>query len=205
MKISQTEISLVKNLEFWQKRLWFLNYINKNVYDKSSDNTTLVVSRNNILEESFNQFMTTHDLDLKKSMQIFFVDEVAIDIGGVYREWYSSLFESIFSEKNGFFFQIMESDKGKQTYFIPIENVKDDKINKHEVLLYYEFIGKIMGKAMFDKITIKGNFNLILIKFIMDQKIVLEDLAFFDISVCINFFIKSPFVLNKLLLFYLLF
>lgn len=132
--------------------------------------------------------MTTHDLDLKKSMQIFFVDEAAIDIGGVYREWYSSLFEAIFSEKNGFFFQVMESEKGKQTYFIPIENSNDEKINKNEVLLYYEFIGKILGKAMFDKITIKGNFNLILIKLIMDHKIVLEDLAYFDTGVYIFFY-----------------
>jgi len=163
-----------------------LNYINKNVYDKSSDNTTLVVSRENIFEESFNQFMTTHDLDLKKSMQIFFVDEVAIDIGGVYREWYSSLFEAIFSEKNGFFYKITESNKGKHTYFIPIETFQNEN-NSHNILEFYEFIGKIMGKALFDKITIKGNFNIILIKLIMDEPILLEDFEYFDSSVKIFF------------------
>lgn len=185
-KISKTEIAQVKSLKFWQKRIWFLNYINKNVYDKSSDNTTLVVSRENILEESFNQFMTTHDLDLKKSMQIFFVDEAAIDIGGVYREWYSSLFETIFAEKNGFFIKISDSDKGKHTYFIPVETLTfNNFINRsyEEVLLYYEFIGKIMGKALFDKITIKGNFNKILIKLLIDEKVELEDLEHFDKAV----------------------
>ncbi len=151
------------------------------------------MSRENILEESFNQFMTTHDLDLKKSMQIFFVDEVAIDIGGVYREWYSSLFEAIFAEKNCFFIKITESDKARHTYFIPVEtfnkNSNDEDNNNNidrrnqENLLYYRFIGKIMGKALFDKITIKGNFNKILIKLLIDEKIGLEDLEHFDKSV----------------------
>jgi hypothetical protein len=175
-KISSTEIVQVKFMKFWQKRIWFLNYINKNVYDKSSDNTTLVVSRSNILEESFNQFMTTHDLDLKKSMQIFFIDEQAIDIGGVYREWYSSLFEEIFSEKNGFFFRVVESDKGKNSFFLPSGKNKAF-LNSLE---YYEFIGKIMGKALFDKIIIKGTFNLILLKLMMNKNIELDDIEFLD-------------------------
>lgn len=182
-KISQSNICQVKNFKFWQKRLWFLNYINKNVYDKTSDNTTLVVSRNNILEESFNQFMTTHDLDLKKSMQIFFVDEAAIDIGGVYREWYSSLFEAIFSEKNGFFFKIIESEKGKYSYFIPVETLSVNEKSDKDILLYFEFIGKILGKALFDKIIIKGNLNLILIKLLIDEKIQLKNLEYYDKSV----------------------
>lgn len=183
-KIAQTEIELVKDMKFWQKRIWFLNYINKNIYDKTSDNTTLVVSRENILEESFNQFMTTLDLDLKKSMQIFFIDEVALDIGGVYREWYSCLFDSIFSEKYGFFFKVEESLKGKFTYFIPTNrpNVSNNYLE------YYEFIGKVLGKALFDKITVKGNFNVVLLKLIMSEDVNLEDLTFLDTGVIIFYF-----------------
>lgn len=157
--------------------------MNKNVYDKSSDNTTLVVSRNNILEESFNQFITTTDLDLRKSMQIFFVDEAAIDIGGVYREWYSSLFDEIFANKNGFFFKVIESAKGKNSYFIPTDN-RNIALN---TLDYFEFIGKILGKALFDKITIKGNLNIVLLKLIINQEIELEDLEYIDSGVNKNF------------------
>jgi hypothetical protein len=202
VKISETEISQVKNLKFWQKRIWFLNYINKNVYDKSCENTTLVISRENILEESFNQFMTTHDLDLKKSMQIFFIDESAIDIGGVYREWYSGIFEAIFADKNGFFFKITESNIGKHSYFIPIETIKNDN-NSQDNLKYYEFIGKIMGKALFDKITIKGNFNIILIKLLMNEKIQLEDFKYFDTSVLKPLFLNLIFIFLIKILFFL--
>ena len=136
-------------------------------------------------------------------MQIFFVDEAAIDIGGVYREWYSSLFEAIFAEKNRFFVKINESDKGRHSYFIPIEIVNNYNDNKsyEEILLYYDFIGKIMGKALFDKITIKGNFNKILIKLLLDEKVVLDDLDYFDKSV-INLMIIF---LEKITHFYLLF
>jgi hypothetical protein len=166
--------------KYWQKRLWFLQYIYKHIYDKSGTNTTLVVSRENILEESFNQFMTTLELDLKKAMQIFFVDEVAHDVGGVYREWYTNLFDMIFSSNQGFFYQISSQEYGKNTYFIP-----PTLPHKHanEYLDYYEFIGKVLGKAIFDKITIKTNFSIVLIKLLQKQKLDLEDVKFIDIGV----------------------
>ena len=147
-----------------------MNYINTKIYDKKESNTTLVVSRDNILEESFNQFMTTHELDLRKAMQIFFVDEIAQDIGGVYREWYSVLFDSIFNNK---FFYPAEG----HTYYISVNKPDQDNYS-----LYYEFFGKIIGKAIFDKITIKMNLNIVLIKQILDMEIVLEDIKYLDIN-----------------------
>lgn len=165
--------------KYWKKRLWFLRFINKNIYDKSSDNTTLVVSRENILEESFNQFMTTYELDLKKAMHIFFVDEVAHDVGGVYREWYTNLFDIIFSSKQGFFYQV-DSEHSKNSYFIPSIL---PRIHSTDNVEYYEFIGKVLGKAIFDKITIKANFNIILIKQILNIPITLEDIKFLDTGV----------------------
>jgi hypothetical protein len=155
-----------------------LHYINKKIYDKTEDNTTLVVSRENILEESFNQFMTTQELDLKKAMHIYFVDEVAQDVGGVYREWYSALFDSIFSTVNNFFYPV-PSKFSQNSYFIPVEmSSKQDS-----QLLYYEFIGKVIAKAIFDKITLRMNLNPVLLKLILNQKLVLEDLKFIDESV----------------------
>jgi hypothetical protein len=139
------------------------------------------VSRENILEESFNQFMTTQELDLRKAMHIFFVDEVAQDVGGVYREWYSTLFDNIFSKENNFFYTV-SSSFSPNTYFIPIE----DSSKGSGQLLYYEFIGKVIGKALFDKITLKMNLNPVLIKIILNQRLTVEDLKYIDEQVNIN-------------------
>ena len=179
-EISGRSINDVINDKYFIKRIWFMRYINKHIYDKSGNNTTLVVSRENILEESFNQFMTTDELDLKKAMHIFFVDEVAHDIGGVYREWYTNLFEIIFFPEQNFFIQIEENCPGKNSFFIPTSL---PKIHSKYYLEYYEFIGKVLSKAIFDKITLKTNFNIVLIKLIMNLKIDLEDLKYLDYSV----------------------
>ena len=179
-EISGRSINEVINDKYFIKRIWFMRYINRHIYDNSGNNTTLVVSRENILEESYNQFMTTDELDLKKAMHIFFVDEVAHDVGGVYREWYTNLFEIIFSPVQNFFIQIDDNCPGKNSFFIP---TSFPKIHSKNFLEYYEFIGKVLSKAIFDKITLKTNFNIVLIKQIMNRKIDLEDLKYLDNSV----------------------
>ena len=47
--------------------------------------------------------MTSTELDFNINIQIFFIEEVVHDAGGVEREWYSSIFKEIFSENNKFF------------------------------------------------------------------------------------------------------
>jgi len=179
-KISSLNTDEVSKDKYYIKRIWMLRYINKNIYNRNSSNTTLVVSRDNILEESFNQFMTTFELDLRQAMQIFFVDEIAHDVGGVYREWYSCLFDSIFSQEEGFFYRVDEKSIGKNSYYIPTLKPKIRRENYKE---YYEFIGKVVAKAIFDKITIKTNFNLILFKIILRKNLQVEDLKFIDSGV----------------------
>ena len=46
--------------------------------------------------------MTIKDINLLEELHIHFVDEIANDEGGVYREWYSCLFKEFFNEKNKF-------------------------------------------------------------------------------------------------------
>jgi hypothetical protein len=179
-KITNKSVVRIKDEKYYVKRIWMTKYINKNFYDKSGSNTTLVVSRDNILEESFNQFMTTHELDLKRAMHIFFVDEVAHDVGGVYREWYTNLFDVIFSQDKGFFYEISQQGPGKNSYFISKKTPKEYVSN---FLDYYIFIGKVLGKAIFDKITLKTNFNCILLKHLMHLDISIEDIKYIDYEV----------------------
>lgn len=176
-KISLKSHLSVSNEKYFIKRVWLLKYINSKIYDNTCNNSPLVISRENVLEESFNQFMTTSELDLKKAMQIFFVDEVAQDVGGVYREWYTILFDSIFSDQHGFFYQINDQCLGRNTFYLPTNL---PKIYFNNYLDYYEFIGKVVAKAVFDKITIKTNFNMILIKHLLGVKIGVEDLKYID-------------------------
>lgn len=165
--------------KFWKKRIWFINYINKNIYDKSSDPTTLIISRENILEESFNQFQTTKGLILTKPVQIHFIDEVAQDVGGVFREWYANLFDALFSPQYHLF-DMVQNRYGKTSYFISHKKARNLMENG---LNYYEFIGKIIGKGIFDKNTMKYNLNRILLKHILMREITIEDIKYLDFDV----------------------
>lgn len=178
-EIEGMSIEKMKGEKYFIKRIWLLKYINLKIYDKSNDNTPLVISRDNILEESYNQFKTTNELDLKRGMHIFFVDEVAQDVGGVYREWYSCLFKEIFSKHQNFFYECPNKGLGKNTYLI---SNTPSIFHKEEELKYYEFIGKVIAKALFDKITLNVNFNYILIKQFLKKPLTISDIAYYDID-----------------------
>jgi len=176
-KIKNSKLEKARtHFKFWQKRLWYNNYINKNVYDKSGDYMTLVISRSNILEESFNQFKTTENLNLKKSVQIHFIDEVAQDVGGVFREWYFSLFNEIFNQKYNLFYEV-QNKYGPTSMFIP--TTKATNISDSEEA-YYNFIGKILGKGIYDKTLLKVNLNRVILRKILKQQITLDDLKYLD-------------------------
>ena len=45
----------------------------------------MVIDRENLLRDSFEQFRTTDRFDLHKEIKIFYVGEVALDAGGLMR------------------------------------------------------------------------------------------------------------------------
>ncbi len=60
--------------EFYKKRLWLCQYIFKNFKSQTNENPILVINRANILEDSYQQFMTTKGFNLRMPIRIFFID-----------------------------------------------------------------------------------------------------------------------------------
>ena len=164
-----------KNEFFFKKRIWFMNYILTHITNVINENPILVINRKNILEESFNQFMTTKDLNLKEPIQIHFVDEVAHDAGGVYREWYSCLFKEFFNIKNKLFIENNNNACFKGTYLIypKYDNMKME---------YYEFFGKLGAKALIDNVNISEILNRIVLNYLRGDKVVLDDMKYYDLE-----------------------
>ena len=164
-----------KNEFFFKKRIWFMNYILTHITNVINENPILVINRKNILEESFNQFMTTKDLNLKEPIQIHFVDEVAHDAGGVYREWYSCLFKEFFNIKNKLFIENNNNACFKGTYLIypKYDNMKME---------YYEFFGKLGAKALIDNVNISEILNRIVLNYLRGEKVVLDDMKYYDLD-----------------------
>ena len=165
-----------KSEHFFKKRIWLMNYIMNHFPNTNDENPILVINRKNILEESFNQFMTTKDLNLKEPIQIHFVDEVANDAGGVYREWYSCLFKEIFNSKNKLFIENNNNACINGTYLIypKYDNMKMD---------YYEFFGKLAAKALIDSVNISEILNRTLLNYLKGEKVVLDDMKYYDLDI----------------------
>ena len=106
-EIEKKNIINIKNEKiFYKKRIWFRRKMNNFILDNTKNNPPLVISRKNIFEETYNQFTTSTELNLNRKIQIYFIEEVAHDAGGVEREWYSTIFKEIFSEKKKFFYNV---------------------------------------------------------------------------------------------------
>ena len=177
--VNNLSIDEISNCDYlYKKRIFLFNYIQNNIINVNSNiqNPILVINRSNILEESFNQFMTTKELNVIEPIQIHFVDEVAHDAGGVFREWYSALFIEFFNEKNKFFIENNNNSIIKETYLI---YPKYKEMN----LDYYEFFGKLTAKALIDHVYISKILNRVLIKYLLGEIIELYDIQYYDIDI----------------------
>eukprot|EP00826_Nyctotherus_ovalis_P039350 TRINITY_DN3782_c0_g1_i3.p1 TRINITY_DN3782_c0_g1~~TRINITY_DN3782_c0_g1_i3.p1 ORF type:complete len:430 (+),score=139.15 TRINITY_DN3782_c0_g1_i3:615-1904(+) len=171
-KLVEYKPDKVCHLPTEEKRVWLYAKFDaiKNVFDKEA--VMLVVERQNLLRDSFEQLNTVTDLDLRKEIKIHFIDEAAHDAGGLIREWFSSVFEELLSMKLGLF----------QRANIPeISYV----INENSTISsdYYCFFGQMLGKALFERIPIKAHLAKPLLKELLGEKLVVEDLKYFDLEI----------------------
>ena len=188
--IDNMSIMEIKNEKiFYKKRIWLRKKIITYIIDNTKNNSPLVISRKNIFDESYNQFMTSTELNLHRNIQIYFIEEVAHDAGGVEREWYSTIFKEIFSEKKKFFYKIDTKNEAKGTFFI--SNEINEKYSEKKDK-YYSFIGVLFAKALLDKILIPYKLNPIILKFFIfsndntaniNSIFNLDDIKYYDLEI----------------------
>ena len=105
-------------------------------------------------------------------MKIDFIGEVSLDAGGILREWFTGMFRSLESKQLNLF---IVSDSLDISYIInPF--LEDTKLNKE----YFEFIGKLFAKALFDNITVNVCFNKLIYKLILHEEVTFNDLLTID-------------------------
>ena len=127
------------------------------------------LNRNKLLIESMDQIKT---VDLHKELKINFLGEVSYDAGGIMREWFTTIFQTLEGEKLKLF---IVSDTNDFSYIInPFLS------HNNENFEYFTFIGKLIVKALFDNITVNICFNKLIYKMILQEEITFKDLVFID-------------------------
>ena len=129
----------------------------------------LHLNRSNFLVESMKQI---EGVDLFKELKIDFIGEVSLDAGGILREWFTTVFKALENQATNLF---VVSDTEQFSY-----NINPFLMTSQNNLRFFTFIGKMIGKAMLDNITINLCLNKIVYKMILNEKIEGEDLIFID-------------------------
>ncbi|KAK7006156.1 HECT-domain-containing protein [Favolaschia claudopus] len=133
----------------------------------------VIIRRENIAQDGFDRLK---DLDLKSRIGITFIDkfgeeEAGIDGGGVFKEFFTSLCKEAFDTDRGLWL----ANKKNELY----PNPHSYAVETHN-LNWYRFIGRIIGKAMYEGILVDIAFaGFFLAKWLGKQSF-LDDLASLD-------------------------
>ena len=168
-KKKKINIKNKQNESFEIKLVKFKEEIKKKKISWENGFCQIDINRKNYVVESMKQI---NKVDLYKELKINFVGEVSYDAGGILREWFTILFQNLEGEHLNLF---IVSDSQDFSYLI---NPFLKKTNKN--LEYFNFIGKLIGKALLDNITINICFNKLIYKLILEEEITFEDLVFID-------------------------
>ena len=161
---------------FYFKRSWFYRHLMRNFIKNKNENPLVFVNRNNILEDSYNQFQKIQSINIARPLKIRFINEQIVDEEGVYREWYQCMFKELLSpQKKLFVLNPYKSLEPNTWLFYPkYPGMK---------LELYEFIGKLMIKVIADIINVRNLiFNRVLLKSVLRRPITLDDMKYYNLD-----------------------
>ncbi|TVY36649.1 E3 ubiquitin-protein ligase [Lachnellula subtilissima] len=176
--MSGTFSLLVKNpkvLEFDNKR----NYFTRSIHAKAPNGRQshpplqLSVRRDQVFHDSFKSlYFQTGDQMKYGKLSIRFHGEEGVDAGGVTREWFQVLSRQMFDPGYALFIPV-SSDR---TTFHPNQL---SSINE-EHLMFFKFIGRIIGKALYEGRVLDCHFSRAVYKRILGKPVSVKDMESLD-------------------------
>ncbi|XP_065881477.1 E3 ubiquitin-protein ligase UPL2-like [Euphorbia lathyris] len=157
-------------VDFDNKRSHFRSKI-KHQHDHHQSPLRISVRRAYILEDSYNQLRLRSTQDLKGRLTVHFQGEEGIDAGGLTREWYQLLSRVIF-DKGALLFTTV----GNESTFQPNPN----SVYQTEHLSYFKFVGRVVGKALFDGQLLDVHFTRSFYKHILGARVTYHDIEAID-------------------------
>lgn len=178
--MSGTFSLLVKNpkvLEFDNKR----NYFTRRVHSRGAEPRhphpplQLSVRRDQVFLDSFKSlyFKTADELKYGK-LNVRFHGEEGVDAGGVTREWFQVLARGMFNPNYALFIPVAAD----RTTFHP--NRLSGVNSEH--LMFFKFIGRIIGKALYEGRVLDCHFSRAVYKCILGRSVSIKDMETLDLD-----------------------
>ncbi|KAI5127726.1 E3 ubiquitin-protein ligase HUWE1 [Nematocida parisii] len=157
-----------KILDFDNKRIYFYKKIREDVQLRPT--ISLMVQRGAVFEDTFHQLMRLNGEQVRNAkFNIKFAGEEGVDAGGLTREWYSELSKEMFNANYALFTPIGSSYQPNHISHINPEH-----------LVYFKFIGRIIGKAVYDEMTVDCHFTRAFYKRVLSIPVDLTDVEALD-------------------------
>ncbi|EGR28213.1 ubiquitin hect domain family protein [Ichthyophthirius multifiliis] len=154
-------------ISFENKKQFFHQEISQIRQSTSNLQIRLKIRRKEVLLDSFQSIKPLTPEELKGRLKIEFQDEEGIDAGGLIREWFIILSKEIFNPNYCLF---LPSQSGNT--FQPNPNSHINNQDKD----YFKFVGRIVGKALFDGYMLDAYFTRSFYKHILQQEITYHDI-----------------------------
>mmetsp|Transcript_1780 Transcript_1780/g.3967 ORF Transcript_1780/g.3967 Transcript_1780/m.3967 type:complete len:831 (-) Transcript_1780:77-2569(-) len=168
--LSYADIANIQGKGLEDKIAWFQNITKQLMTTWENGHVKLVVRRHSLLQDSVDAVMSLGRDDMRKHWRIEFLGEPAIDAGGVTREWFQLVSEQLFDPDFGLW---LSSVNNQMCMTI---NPASDISCPDDHLIYFRFLGRIMGRALFDRQLIKGHMVRHFYKHLLGWPITFEDL-----------------------------
>jgi E3 ubiquitin-protein ligase HUWE1 len=163
-----------KALEFDNKRRYFYRRIYPN-NQHSAGTISINVRRDQVFLDSYKALYFKSAEEIKSSrLNIRFQGEEGIDAGGVTREWYQVLSRQIFNPDYALFSPVASDS----TTFHPN---RTSWVNP-EHLSFFKFIGRIIGKAIYDFKLLDCHFSRAVYKKILGKPVSIKDMETLDLD-----------------------
>ncbi|KII61518.1 NEDD4-like E3 ubiquitin-protein ligase WWP2 [Thelohanellus kitauei] len=132
-------------------------------------NFRVVVSRDNMFEESVSQIMGFTPMKLHSRMSIVISGEEGLDYGGISREWFSKVSRDMQNPM----YCLFKYSSDNRDYLLQINPTSSVNANH---LHYFRFVGRFLGLALFHRCYIDSCFDLIFFKQLLGRTTSIMDL-----------------------------
>eukprot|EP00339_Tiarina_fusa_P012546 CAMPEP_0117085790 /NCGR_PEP_ID=MMETSP0472-20121206/60273_1 /TAXON_ID=693140 ORGANISM="Tiarina fusus, Strain LIS" /NCGR_SAMPLE_ID=MMETSP0472 /ASSEMBLY_ACC=CAM_ASM_000603 /LENGTH=2751 /DNA_ID=CAMNT_0004815117 /DNA_START=1687 /DNA_END=9942 /DNA_ORIENTATION=+ len=156
-------------LDFDVKRSYFRSKLHEGENHRYGG-LRLNVRRDRLFEDSYHQLKGRTSEELKGRLTIQFANEPGIDAGGLLKDWYQELSRSIFNPGYALFIQSADS---------AFQPNKDSRVNAHH-LDFFNFCGRVIGKAIYDGANMDVHFTRSFYKHILGKRVVWKDMEAVD-------------------------
>ncbi|ETW04710.1 hypothetical protein H310_03865 [Aphanomyces invadans] len=166
------DLEEIAALTFFEKNNWFLEQVQKRWRRYEDGHIQFVVRRDHLIADSMEQTLKCPASRFWERLRIFFENEPGLDAGGLIREWYELLCDQLFSDEMGLFVATKGSNLA---YWINPKAVLRPNYQQE-----FEFVGRLIGKALIEGFNMKMSLALPLIKHMLEVPISFSDLEFLD-------------------------